>query len=189
MNIEVQKWLLTDPHLQSIQSSSAGESTMVSSISSSTSTMAMFGTQQFKGATALTDEQKQTVSDILSNYDAENLSEDDVHSILDSLKDAGIQPGAGLKEAISDAGFDADEILKPPSNGGHGTPPPPPPSGSEFGQVSSQSGIDLSTLQSLQDILSQFDLSNLSDEDQQNLVSQLTDSGLMSNGSLINLSA
>lgn len=162
---------------------------MVSSISSSTSTMTMFEPQQFKGATSLTDEQKQTVSDILSNYNADNLSEDDIHSIMDSLKDAGIQPGAGLKEAISSAGFDADEILKPPSDGGKGTPPPPPPSGSEFGSVASESGIDVSTLQSLQKILSQYDLSNLSDEEQQNLISQLTDSGLMSNGNLINLSA
>ncbi|MCC2618353.1 hypothetical protein LJ739_19020 [Aestuariibacter halophilus] len=70
----------------------------------------------------LTDEQKNTLNDILSNYDADNLSAGDAKAIAEQLKEAGINPGPGLGKSMSDLGFDAKEIGKLA-----GAPPPPKP--------------------------------------------------------------
>jgi len=85
-----------------------------------------------------------------------------------------------MKEAIEVAGFDAEDLR---SKGmGDGNMPPPPPQSS-----SSSSSINLSALQSLQEILSQFDLSNLSESDQTSLLTKLQESGLISTGSVIDI--
>ena len=128
----------------------------------------------------MTSDQAQTISDILSQYDADNVSEDDAKSIFKAFKDAGITPAKGMKEAIEAAGFDAEDLR---SKGlGDGNMPPPPPQNS-----SSSTSINLSALQSLQEILSQFDLTNLSDSDQTSLLTKLQESGLFSTGSVIDI--
>jgi hypothetical protein len=147
----------------------------------------MQGMSSFPKAKALTDEQKSQISDILSNYDKDNLTADDAKEIFNAFKDAGIQPGPGMKEAIEDAGFDAEELrdLGKPSD----MPPGPPPhSEGAFGSSSSKS-IDASTLQSLQDILNQYDLSSLTSDQEEELLGKLSDAGLMKNGSMIDLAA
>jgi hypothetical protein len=169
---------------------------MVDSIQSSTSMSSMFGMQQFRAPQALTDEQKQKVQDILKNYDKDNVTADDAKSIFKAFKDAGIRPGPGMKEAIDSAGFNADslrELAKPADMQAASA------DGSTSGMgrthhhkhqgTSSKSGIDMSALQNLQSILSKYDLSNLSSDDQTSLVQQLTDSGLMQNGNMIDLGA
>jgi len=165
---------------------------MVSSISSSSSMISSL--EQLSSSrtpvSTLTDDQKSTISDILSNYDADNISEDDAKEIWQAFQDAGIKPQAGMKEAIESAGFDADNIRTlatgetAPTGAAGGTPPPPPPDGGGFGSSSSISATDLSTLK---DILSNYDLSNLSSDDQTNLLSQINAAGLSSLGNLIDL--
>ncbi len=128
----------------------------------------------------LTSDQAQTISDILSQYDPDNVSEDDAKAIFQAFKDAGITPAKGMKEAIEADGFDAEDLR---SKGlGDGNMPPPPPQ-----NTSSSSSINLSALQSLQQILSQFDLTNLSDSDQTSLLTKLQESGLVSTGSVIDI--
>lgn len=128
----------------------------------------------------LTSDQTNTISDILSQYDPENVSEDDAKSIFQAFKDAGITPAKGMKEAIEAAGFDSEDLR---SKGlGDGNMPPPPPQ-----STSSSASINLSALQSLQEILSQFDLTNLSETDQTSLLTKLQDSGLISTGSVIDI--
>ncbi len=136
----------------------------------------------------LTDEQKKTVQDILSNYDANSLTATDAKSIFKSLEEAGIR-GGGLRETIQAAGFNADSVWSLAHDGQK--PPPPPPQGgmNGMGGQRSSNSINTSTLQTLQSILSQFDLSNLSSDKQKDLLSQLTDSGLLKTGSMIDLSA
>ena len=137
----------------------------------------------------LTDEQKKTVQDILSNYDANSLSATDAKSIFKSLEEAGIRGGGGLRDVIQTAGFNADTVWSLAHDGQK--PPPPPPQGGMNGMGGQQSpnSINTSTLQTLQSILSQFDLSNLSSDKQKDLLTQLTDSGLLKTGSMIDLSA
>lgn len=146
---------------------------MVSSISSNSAIQNPMGIQTSK---TLTDEQKKTVQDILSKYDPENLTADDAKEIFKALREANIPPGQGVMDAIDEAGFDSKELGKlgrpdkPPQG-----PPPPPPDGT--GQTEQSSGLDVSALKSLQELLNKYDLSNLSEEDQTDLMTQLAESG------------
>ena len=102
---------------------------------------------------AITDEQKEKIKEILANYDAESITEEDAKEIFEAFKEAGITPSKGMKEAIEEAGFDADEIR---SLAGFNQPPPPP-----------------------ETILNDFDLTELSEEEQNELLSRLQDAGLL----------
>lgn len=142
----------------------------------STMQMQMGGMQRQRNVT-LTDEQKSTIQDILSNYDADNLTTEDAQSIFEAMRDAGIPPGSGMKEAVEEAGFDL-EPFKPSG------PPPPPPS-----QGGMKKELNVDSLQSLQTILNQFDLSDLSAEDEESLFTQIQQAGLMNPGNLFTIDA
>lgn len=128
----------------------------------------------------LTSDQTNTISDILSQYDSDNVSEDDAKAIFQAFKDAGITPAKGMREAIEVAGFDAEDLR---SKGlGDGNMPPP-----SLQSSSSSASINLSAIQSQQEILSQFDLTNLSETDQTSLFTKLQESGLISTGSMVDI--
>jgi hypothetical protein len=149
---------------------------MIGSIQGVSSMMGGMMPQKTQG---LTDDQKSTISSILSNYDAENVTTEDATAIFQAFKDAGITPTRGMKEVIEAAGFDAED-LRSKGLSDQGMPPPPP-------QSSSSSSINLSALQSLQEILSQYDLTNLSESDQTGLVSALESSGFLYPGSVLDV--
>lgn len=86
----------------------------VSSVSSSMGAMSQFSTE------SLTDDQKSTLEEILSNYDAENITEDETKSLMDEIKDAGIAPSEESKELIETAGFS----MEPPEGEAPQGPPP-----------------------------------------------------------------
>jgi hypothetical protein len=160
------------------------ELSMVSNIQSSTTATQ---TGFMRAHRSLTDDQKKTVQDILSNYDSSKITAADAKSIFKSLEEAGIK-GGGLRDAINAAGFDADQVWslahdgqKPPQGGPGG------PGGKSASSSSTQ--VNSSALQALQTILNQYDLSNMTDEKQKDLMSKLNDSGLLQSGSMINLGA
>lgn len=100
--------------------------------SMSTSMMPMRPTQQSSQQQTLSDEQKSTVNSILSNYDAESLTQENVETISKQLGEAGIAPSESLKTTIEEAGYDFSEFLadreaNSPMQGG--MPPPPPRDG------------------------------------------------------------
>ena len=155
---------------------------MISSIQNSLSTNSMGFPKPHR---ALTDEQKQVVQDILSNYDASKVTTTDAKAIFKAFEEAGIK-GGGLREAITNAGFDADQVWmlahdgqKPPQ----GPPPGGPGPGGGAGKINS------SALQRLQSILNQYDFTNMTSENEQELFVQLSQSGLLQTGSVINLGA
>ncbi len=150
---------------------------MINSIQGVSSMMGGMMPQRTAG---LTDDQKSTIASILSNYDAENVSTEDAVAIFQEFKDAGITPTRGMKEAIEAAGFDAED-LRSKGLSDQGMPPPPP------AQSSGSGSVNLSMLQSLQEILSQYDLTNLSDTDQTSLLSQLESSGFVYPGSVLDI--
>jgi hypothetical protein len=129
----------------------------------------------------LTDEQKTKVQDLLSNYDASNMTAEDAKTLFKSFQEAGIR-GPGLREAIESAGFDAEALW---SLGHDGQKPPQPPSG--LGPEN-DGKINSTTLKTLQDILNQYDLSNLSSDQQDSLMTQLNNAGLIKSKNLIDLS-
>ena len=85
-----------------------------------------------------------TISDILSNYDASSLSSDDAKEIVEALSSAGISPSKELEEAMSNLGFDAKEVGSLAGVGPQGgMPPPPPPNGEGSEQDSISSILDI----------------------------------------------
>ncbi len=130
---------------------------------------------------ALTDDQKSQVQSILSQYDASNITEADAKGIFQAFKDAGIQPGPGMRETIEAAGFDAEDLRTKAGIGGPQGGPPP-------GGMSGMSRQDsLSMLKSMQSILGQYDLTSLSSDQEDELFSKLSEAGLMRSGSLFNI--
>lgn len=57
----------------------------------------------------LSDTQKTQVNDILSNYDASNLSEEDFQAISEQLSETDVPRGPDFKATIEEAGFDFSE--------------------------------------------------------------------------------
>ena len=140
----------------------------------------MMGAGMMSKSQGLTDDQKNTITEILSQYDPDNVTEEDAQAIFQAFKDAGITPTRGMKEVIEAAGFDAED-LRSKGMTDNQMPPPPPPSQS--------SGVNLSALQSLQEILNQYDLTNLSEEDQTSLTQKLMENGFLQPGSMVDLSS
>lgn len=139
----------------------------------------------------LTDDQTSLVQATLADYDAETLTTEDARTILDTFRQAGIRPGKELRQAIQDAGFDEKQLLElaRPEGAPEGGPQGGPQGLRGARGASSSSTIDLSALQSLQNVLSNYDLSSMSDEDETNLLSQLNSAGLIRTGYMIDLSA
>lgn len=130
----------------------------------------------------ITDEQKEKIQEILSNYDADSITAEDAKEIFEAFKEAGITPCKGMKEAIEEAGFDADELR---SLAGFDQPPPPPQ-----GLGSQSININQSALQALQTILNDYDLTELSEDEQAELLTRLQEAGFMKYpGATIDLSA
>ncbi len=126
----------------------------------------------------LSADQTSQIAEILSQYDPDNVSDEDAKAIFAAFKDAGITPAKGMKEAIEAAGFDAED-LRARGMGDQGMLPPP--------RSTSSQGINLSALKSLQELLSQYDLTNLSESDQSDLTSKLQELGFISSGSVIDI--
>lgn len=92
---------------------------MINSIGSS-STMRPPMPQQSQ---PLTDEQKETVNSILSNYDSSNMTTENVESLKAEFNQAGIKPSEDLKGMMEEAGFKVPERSGPQGAKGKGKPP------------------------------------------------------------------
>lgn len=134
---------------------------------------------------SLTEEQTAQVKSILSEYDADSLTAADAKAIFGAFCEAGIRPGPGLAEAIEAAGFDAEQLRT--RGRPEGVPEPPGPRGLQ-GAGSAQ-GLNITALQSLQTILNQFDLTQLSDDQETELLTQLGQAGLLQSGNMLDLRA
>ncbi len=132
----------------------------------------------------LTDQQKSQLSEILSQYDPENITKEDAQAMFKAFHEAGIG-GPELKEAIEEAGFDADKVWEL----AHGDKPPRPPEGREFSGQRELGSINTSALETLQSILSQFNLSEMNEENQTSLIQKLKESGLLLQGGVIDIRA
>ena len=145
----------------------------------------MYGNRTFPTPHPLTDEQKSQVQSILSQYDPSNVSAEDAKNIFKAFREADIRPGPDLKNAISAAGFDAGNLRSIARPEGHGY-------GHHHGAASGPGNrVNMSTLQSLQSILNQYDLTNMSPDQEKEILSKLNDAGLRGIGSgfVINKSA
>jgi len=166
------------------------------SISSITSNTASFSSTQSGSQLSISDAKK--LQEILSNYDSENMDESSLAKLKSELKSANFTPSKSLGDVIKSAGFDPGALRPEDESGTQQTgapkgnrPPPPPKSGEAEGNSVSASGNTLneSLLQPLSEILQNFDLNNLSEDDQQSIIEQLQAKGILQSGLMINLSA
>ncbi len=114
----------------------------------------------------MSEEQIGQLQDIISQYDPENLSSDDRESMMTEIKEAGITPGKEFGQIMNEAGF------KPPEkpNG------PPPGQGPGMGPEA----------QMISDLLEQQQSGDLSQDELEDMLSNMQNSGLAQQGGLVN---
>lgn len=96
---------------------------------------------------SLTSDQKETLSNILSNYDASNMSEEDEKNLFESMMSADIPMSEESADIMETEGFTAPE--KP-----QGSPPPQPPQSSD--QSSPFAALDEDTKNTLLSLVDQY---------------------------------
>lgn len=151
---------------------------MVDSISSTGSSM-VWSLQSRFNTTTLTDEEKNTLSEILSRYDSSDLTSESARSIMDEIREAGIKPCRDLENTAKTAGFDLAKFRSQKPGGGM-------PPGGGMGMGGGRK-INTEGLEKLQTILSQYDLANLDSEDEESLFSQLNEAGFMKQGLMVDV--
>ena len=132
---------------------------------------------------SLTSDQQSLISDTLSEFDTDNLSQEDALSIIEKFSQANIQPGAALEKALSSAGFDAKSIGELANVSG-GSRPPPKQSADEITSM-----VDY-LAEILEETLSANNGNSLSDEDKQSILAQVFEKFDLEEGdSIINTTA
>ncbi|MEP3345448.1 MAG: hypothetical protein ABJN34_11410 [Litoreibacter sp.] len=90
----------------------------------------------------LTESQGKELTNFLSDYDGDNLSDENAREIVSKIRDLGITPGSGLANVLSDAGIDARSltqqagigpVARAPAEADVAVRPPPPPEGAGRG--------------------------------------------------------
>lgn len=141
----------------------------------------------------LTDEQKQTVNDILSEYDSSNITQQDFYDIFEQFQAAGISGGESLKSTAEAAGFDFSSNIQtaiesgealpsamgpPPGGQGGGKPPPPPQS------ADSSSSSEYSDL--LAQLLEDYENGEADLTDFEAFIENIKNTSLSSTGNIVN---
>ena len=122
---------------------------------------------------AISAEQGAQLTELLSNYDAENLSPSDAEALVSDIRELGIRPGRELAAALNEEGFDARELAdragveRPRRDKAEHTRP-------------FEAAIN--------EILNDFDLSNLSKEDKTELRTRLQEAGFGSKQNAVDIS-
>ena len=136
---------------------------------------------------SLTENQQSILSETLSQYDAENLTEADALSIVESFSQAGIQPGVAMEKAMSDLGFDAKSIGDSAKVSDEGSRPPPPPPKQSSEEITSM--VDY-LAELVEEKLTASNSNELSDEDKESILSQVYEKFDIDDGdSIINTTA
>ncbi len=93
----------------------------------------------------LTDEQGQKLTDVLSQYDSKNLTNDDAKSLVAQIKEIGISSKSGLAQALDASGIDPRKLMAQAGQAGQGgTDGPPsggPPGGGGPGGMGGMGGM------------------------------------------------
>ncbi|MEP2642784.1 hypothetical protein [Roseobacter sp.] len=145
---------------------------------SSISTASMF--QRTTQSSILTEEQSTKLTKALTEYDTENLSDDDAKALVSTIKELGIAPSAGLAKALSEAGIDARELAEQAgiSGGGPGGPGGGPGGpGRPDGQSGSSSGVDEAVLSLIQEATESYEASEIEESFADILAATLTENG------------
>ena len=147
-----------------------GGKTMIESISASSMT-GFSQRPQWGGDYKINEQQKTQLDEILARYDPENMTEEDMRSMLEEIRAAGIRPGEDLKNSLESAGF---ELPRPPAGG----PPPMPPGDA--------SGVQSQQPQFLLDFIEKLKEGNVTESDIQTFLETLKNQGEELKGFFVN---
>lgn len=149
---------------------------MISGISSTMAAASAYKTDRTE--TKLTDEQKKTLTDILSKYDASSMTEETTKTMMDEIKSTGIKPSKEFGQLMEASGFKRPE-----------KPQGPPPDGGKGG-AEGLSSTDKSNLPSFMlDFISKQESGTVTQDDINTLISNLQSNSDNTKGSLVNLYA
>lgn len=112
----------------------------------------------------MTEQDKTKFSEIVANYDPKNMSESDKAALRDDLKAAGLRPGEDMKNMMEQAGFQVG--------------PPQPPSAGARGEAAQ-------TPEFLSDFVSKFRSGSATENDLDELLSNLKARGLTYVGNFV----
>ena len=139
-----------------------------------------------KNEQSLTADQQSFITEILSQFDADNLTQENATSIVEAFAEAGIQPGAALEASLTELGFDANSIGDLANVSGEGNRPPPPPKQSTE-EITSM--VDYLT-ELMEEKFAASNSNELSDEDKQSLLALVFEKFSIDDGdSIINTTA
>ncbi|GHE88249.1 hypothetical protein [Thalassotalea profundi] len=135
---------------------------------------------------SLTQSQQSLISETLSEFDLDNLTESDAVSIIETFSEAGIKPSAALEKTLSELGIDAKSLGDLANVSEKGNRPPPPPKQSTD-EISSM--VDYLT-ELLEETLSASDTGKLSEEDKESILAKVFEEFNIEEGdSIINTTA
>tara|TARA_R110001592_G_scaffold188128_2_gene433121 strand:+ start:83 stop:550 length:468 start_codon:yes stop_codon:yes gene_type:complete len=135
---------------------------------------------------SLTEDQQDFISETLSQFDADNITQETAASIVEAFAQAGIQPSAALEKSLTEFGFDAKSIGDSAKVSGDGNRPPPPPK---------QSAEEITSMvdylaELMEETLAASNSNELSDEDKQSILAKVFEKFDIEDGeSIINTTA
>ena len=139
-----------------------------------------------KNTQSLTTDQQAFITETLSQFDADNLTQESAISIVEAFAEAGIQPGSALEASLAELGFDAKSIGDLANVSGEGNRPPPPPKQSSE-EITSL--VDYLT-ELMEEKFASSNSNELSDEDKQSILAQVFEKYNIADGdSIINTTA
>jgi len=128
---------------------------------------------------SITEDQQAQLEDLLSEFDADNLTTEDATSIISSVQEMGIEPSQSLVDLMADSGFDAQAIG---DMGGANRPAPPPPP-QESATTESAEMVSF-----LEELLESYDTDELSTENKDSILAAVQEKfGLTATDSLISV--
>lgn len=158
---------------------------MISSMNTNASMTASLKTSS-NTEQGLSAEQQSLISETLSQYDVDNLTEADALSISEAFSEAGIAPSIALEQAVSDSGFDAKTIGDLANVSKEGSRPPPPPQQSTE-EITSM--VDY-LAELMEEKLAESSSNELTDEDKQSILALVFEKFDIEDGeSIINTTA
>ncbi len=117
----------------------------------------------------MSDEQKEQLTALLTNYNAEEMNPESMKSLMDEVKSLGIKPGDDMKNIMESAGFKRPE---PPQGG------MPPRKGEK-----PEGGMEMPEFMS--DFIQKYQSGSVSEDDYNSFLNELKSNGYGYNGNFI----
>lgn len=123
------------------------------------------------------EEQLTALKELLEEYDAQSLTDDEAAALVSDIKELGIHPGKELGEVLTEAGFDPQELREQAGGSPSGPPPPPPPS------------VNSDAIALLTQLLEEHGQEDVSSDDIESIITKLTEAGFDTSKPLLDIQA